>query len=111
MSTVPGMHETDGISAKMVDSIGDDDIDPSRAQPSQAFAAPDAGPYRVPEDMKAHDPNGPCASCKKELGAMRAALIVLAIVIGALAMIYLAQRRGHSHGDGNQDASAPITND
>jgi hypothetical protein len=42
---------------------------------------------------------------------MRAALIVLALIIGALAMIYLAQRRGHQHGDGNENASAPVAND
>lgn len=106
------IHNTDGVSAKMVDSIGDDEVQ-GPSVPPQAFAAPSSGdpyatlPYEEPHDHK----KGACESCKKELGVMRAALIILAVIIGALAMVYLAQRRGHTHGGSDENASAPSTDD
>lgn len=106
------IHNTDGVTASMVDSIGDDVQVGRQPEQPQAFAAPSSGdPYAVPPDIHNHAKSEPCESCKKELGVMRAALIILAIIIGALAMVYLAQRRGHAHGDGNKNASAPIADD
>ena len=98
------IHNTDGVTAQMVESLGDD----TPAAPPQAFAAPATGdPYAVAPSVQGHEPSGPCASCKKELGALRAALVVLAVVIGLLAMLYLAQRRGLGHGHSDENASQP----
>jgi hypothetical protein len=92
-----GINDTGGISAKMVDSIGDSGV--QEGQPS----APPSAAYdygTLPVDV--HNHNG-CADCKKQIGILRSALIVLALVLGALAMIYLAQRRANGHKHGNEE--------
>ena len=93
----PDLNSTDGISGHMVDSIGDDDIRQPPAPPAREVVMTDTAPPPVTHEC----------DCKKQVGVMRAALVVLAVIIGLLAMLFLVQRRGHGHGSSEEDNSTP----
>jgi hypothetical protein len=89
---VSDLNDTDGITAKVVDSIGDDDM--SATTPYQ---------HTHPDEVAPTSQTPPCSDCK-QIGVLRACIILLALVVAAFTLLYLAQRKGfggHHHEEQN----------